>query len=304
MQTPEAALARLVRDQHGHVTRSQALGAGVSRHAIDLRLLDNRLIQVHEGVYRHAAVPATWLGRTMAAVLAAGPGAVASHRTAARLHDYRDIPRWRPEVTVADTTPRCHSGIHVHRTNLLDPLDVTTVQGVPSTTHARTLLDLGAVAPFGVVECAVQDAVIRDLITHAQLFAVLDRVGGRGRRGTGPLRAIVRHALPDEKLESELERLMLALFPPNHGFELQYELTCVDGRRVRLDTARPDLKLAVEANGRRWHSTAKDVRRDMERRRSIKASGWDLWEYGWSDVVETPGLVTAQVAALITAAAA
>ena len=296
---PEPTIARLVRDQQGVVSRSQALASGLTREQVQHLSERGLLIRTHEGVFRHSAVPESWRTRLMAAVLASGDGAVASHRSAARLRDFRDIPRWRPEVTILDTTPRSNSGVIVHRTDLLDVLDVDVVDGIPCTSGPRTLLDLGAVVPFGIVQCAVQDAVIRDLVTHAQLFAVLDRVGKRGRRGTAKLRRVVRHALPDEKLESELERRLLALFPPNHGFLLQYELTCVDGRRVRLDAARPDLKLAVEGNGHRWHSTAKDTRRDLERRRSIKASGWDLWEYGWSDVVETPMLVTAQIAALI-----
>jgi len=303
MQTPEAVLSALAADQFGMITRSQALGAGVSRHAIDLRLSDGRLTFVHEGVYRHPAVPPTWRGRLMAGVLAAGRGAAASHRSAGRLHGYRGVPPWRPELTMSATDLPLRSGVDVHRTNRLDAADLTVVDGIPCTSRPRTLLDLGAVLPYEVVEVAVQDAIIRKLVSHEELFAVLERVGGRGRRGTSPLRAVVRHALPDERLESELERLLFALFPANHGCVLQYELTCVDGRRVRLDAARPELRLAIEANGLRWHGTAKDMRRDMARRRAIKASGWDLWEYGWADVVETPDAVRVDLARLLAQAA-
>lgn len=298
MDTPEAVLAGLASGQHGIVTRSQALGAGVSRHAIDIRLSDSRLRLMHEGVYIHPAVALTWKGRLMAAVLASGVGAVASHRSAARLRNNREVPVWRPEITVPTLDHPDRGGVQIHRTNLLGPLDVSIVDGIPCTTEPRTLLDLGGVLPYEIVEPIVQDAVIRKLVTREELFAVLERVGGRGRRGTAALRAVVCSALPDERLESELERLLLALFPPNHGFELQYEMTCVDGRRVRLDAARPEIKVAVEANGHRWHATSKQLRKDMARRRSITASGYELWEYGWSDVVETPAIVRSEVAAL------
>src|SRR3954464_9345939 len=101
MKTPEAVLAALAVGQHGIALRLQALGAGVSRHAIDLRLTDNRLRKMHEGVFLHAAVPLTWKGRLMAAVLGAGEGSAASHRSSARLEGFRNVPVYRPEITAS-----------------------------------------------------------------------------------------------------------------------------------------------------------------------------------------------------------
>src|SRR5207245_11482753 len=139
----------------------------------------------------------------MANVLAAGAGSAASQRSSARLEGFRDVPIYRPEITVLTTDLPLHSGVHVHRTNLLAPLDVKLVQGIPCVAEPRTCLDLGAVLPYELVEPIVQDAVIRKVVTHEDLFAILERVGGPGRRGTATLRAVVRGALPDEKLESE-----------------------------------------------------------------------------------------------------
>jgi hypothetical protein len=296
---PDTTIAVLVEGQHGMVSRSQALREGLTWEHLRHRREAGVLVDVFEGVYRHAAVPLTWKGRLMAAVLAAGDDGAASHRSAGRLLGYRDVPLYRPEITVAALDHPARAGIHVHRTNLLAPCDVTLVDGIRCVSGPRTCLDLGAVLPYELVEAIVQDAVIRKLVSHEDLLAVLERVGGRGRRGTAPLRSLVRYALPDERIESELERLLLALFPPNHGFELQYELTCANGRRVRLDAARPDIRVAVEANGHRWHARAKDMCRDMERRRAIQASGWELWEYGWSDCVESPAVTRAEIDALV-----
>jgi hypothetical protein len=296
---PDKAIAALVKDQHGMVSRSQALKEGLTWEQIHRRRETGILLDVFPGVYRHAAVPLTWQGRVMGAVLVGGDGAAASHRSAARIEAFHDVPPSRPEITVSTLDLPIHSGIHVHRTNLLAAADVVVVDRIRCTAPPRTCLDLGAVLPYELVEPIVQDAVIRKLVTHQDLLAVLERVGGRGRRGTAALRAIVHGALPDEHIESELERLLLALFPPDHGFTLQYEMTCSDGRRVRLDAARPDFKIAVEANGHRWHSTAKQMNKDMARRRSIQASGWELWEYGWADTVETPDVVRAELAALV-----
>jgi hypothetical protein len=116
------------------------------------------------------------------------------------------------------------------------------------------------------------------------------------RRCRSPsLRASLRSELP-ENLESELERRLWALFPADHELVPQYELTCVDGRRVRLDAADPARKIAIEASGHRWHGTSKQLRNDMARRRSIQASGWDHYEYGWSDVTEGADATRAELA--------
>jgi len=303
MNERDGVLVRIVSGQLGIVTWRQALDAGLSPQYVREQSANQVLLPMYEGVYRHAAVPLTWQGRLLAAIFAAGPLAVASHRSAARLDDLRGVPRWRPEITVPTLDLPLRSGIQVHRTNVLDARDITVVDGVPCTTVARTCLDLGAVVPYEVVELAVQDAIIRNLVTHAQLFSVLERVAGRGRRGSAALRAVVRHALPDELLESELERLLLALFPKGHPFVLQHPFRCVDGRQVRFDTAWPEARIAVEANGRRWHSTTKDRRRDAERRRSLEESGWTMYEYGWADVTERPASVSAEIEALIRLAA-
>jgi hypothetical protein len=294
MDKPDTTIAKLVVDRHGMLRRSQALDEGLSADQVRDRREDGLLVVVHRGVLRHTAVPLTWKARLQAAVLAGGDGAVASHRSAARLHAFNDVPRWRPEVTTCATDLPRASGVQYHRTNLLDPLDFTVVDGIACTRIPRTLLDLGAVLPFELVHAAIEDAVIRRLVTKIQLVAVLERVGGRGRRGTASLRAALRSELP-EQLESELERRLWALFPRDHGLVAQHPMTCIDGRRVRLDAADPSRKIAIEADGHLWHATSKRLRETMARRRSIQASGWDHYPYGWSDVTESAAATRAEL---------
>jgi hypothetical protein len=295
MENPDVILARLAHDEHGMIVQSQALEHGLTEEQTRRRRDSRLLVPMHRGIVRHAAVPLTWKGRLAAGVLAGGEGAVASHRSAARLHGFDGVPRWRPEVTTcASDLPRA-AGIHFHRTNLLDVLDVELVGGIPCTRRPRTLLDLGGVLPFEVVQACIEDAVIRKLVTKLELVAVLERVGRRGRRGTASLRASLRSELP-ENLESELERRLWVLLPSGHGLIAQFELTCTDGRRVRLDAADPERKIAIEANGHLWHGTSNRLRADMARRRSIQATGWDHYEYGWSEVTETAAAVRAELA--------
>jgi hypothetical protein len=298
MDKPDITVARLAVGGHGMLHRSQALDDGLTSKEYRARKEDGLLIPVHRGITRHAAVPLTWRGRLAAAVLAGGDGAVASHRSAARLHDFDGVPRFRPEVTTcAVDLPRA-AGVQFHRTNLLDPLDIVVVDHIRATARPRTLHDLGAVLPFDLLAPIVEDAVIRKLVTRIQLIALLERVGGRGRRGSASLRAALETDLP-EHLESDLERRLWRLLPPGHGMVTQHELTCTDGRRVRLDMADPARKIAIEANGRKWHGTTKAARADMARRRSIQASGWHHYEYGWSEVTEAPTTTRLELAAIL-----
>ncbi|MGI9121220.1 MAG: hypothetical protein ACR2G7_14070 [Acidimicrobiales bacterium] len=199
-----------------------------------------------------------------------------------------------------------HAGIIGHRTNLREPVDVTAVDGIPVTTVARTLLDLGAVVPLELVERATQDAIIRQLVSAVELICVLERVGTRGRRGTAALRATVRAGTAPKGIESHLEldllRLIEACSVPTPV--LQHQIVVDDGRRFRLDMAWPELRVAVEADGRLWHSTRQEFEQGMSRIRAITAAGWDHYRYGWSDVHQRTGAVRAAITAVITAAVA
>lgn len=301
MSTHEIVLARSAASQHGLVVRTAARRLGVTAREIDRRVDDGLLIHLHEGVYQHAAAPLTPKGRMSAAVLACGAGAVASHRSAAWLHDLRGVPRWRSEITVGRTRLPRHLGMALHRTDQLEPVDVTSVDRIPVTTVARTLLDLGAVVPFEVVELAAQDAMIRDLVSGLDLICVLERVGKRGRRGTAALRAVVRGSLPPEGIESPLELDLLQLIEscPVPPPVLQHEIV-IAGRRYRLDVAWPHRMVIAEADGRRWHSTRQEFERDLQRSRAIVGAGWRHYRYGWADVHQRPMTVRTELIAALT----
>ena len=268
----------------GVITRVAALAAGISEHALDDRVRAGVLIPLHDGVYRHAASPFTQDLRDLAAVLACGSDAVLSHRSAAA-RQYPDVRRTRPEVTSPHTDLPRVKGVVLHRTLWLPPGEVTTHHGIPITAPGRTALDYCAVAPLHVAEEVLNAAVITKRLKPEEVFAVLDRSGGRGRRGTAALRLIALGFDDLERLESMLELAVAKELGGSHlpRFERQYALECADGRHVRLDFARPDIRFAIEANGRRWHDTPARKRRDRERLASIEASGWEVMIVGWGD---------------------
>lgn len=306
MTRAATTLARMAAQNHGIVQRDDAVRAGVTDRELERELAAGMLVRVHPRVFRHIAVPLTEPGTLAAAVAAVGRGAVASHRSAAWLWELRDVPRWRPEVTVRGRSRAMPTRVTVHRTDRLEGMDIGVRQGVPVTSAARTLLDLGAVTDVPVVRQATQDAVIRKLVAPEDLLCVLERVGGRGRRGTAVLREVVETSSLDARLESRLEQelfevlLRCEVAPPVP----QFELRCLDGRRVRLDFAWPGQQVAVEADGRRWHATTADFERDRARANSITSSGWALYRFGWADVRERRAGTVASIHRAFRAAAA
>ncbi|MFL5851480.1 MAG: type IV toxin-antitoxin system AbiEi family antitoxin domain-containing protein, partial [Solirubrobacteraceae bacterium] len=81
----DASLAALAARQHGVVAREQLSRLALGRGAVDHRLATGRLHVVHRGVFAVGHPVVSRHGRWIAAVLAAGHGAVLSHRSAAAL---------------------------------------------------------------------------------------------------------------------------------------------------------------------------------------------------------------------------
>src|SRR4051794_12225022 len=79
--------------QHGGGARAQLSSIGLSADAIDRRIATGLLQPLHRGVYAVGHRPLTPQAWWMAAVLAAGPGAVLAGRSAAALWCMRQTSR-------------------------------------------------------------------------------------------------------------------------------------------------------------------------------------------------------------------
>ncbi len=108
----------------------------------------------------------------------------------------------------------------------------------------------------------------------------------RAGRGARALRTVVTGLVPAPVLESRLEAALLRLIRESGAPAptTQHEVVVAGGRRVRFDFAWPRRRLAVEADGRRWHATSADFERDLARHNAVTAAGWRLYRYGWADV--------------------
>jgi len=99
----------------------------------------------------------------MAAVLAAGPTAVVSHRSAAQLYELLPYPAQSEaiHVTVTERHHRRHGHIVVHRTRELSPHEIRRRSNVPVTAVPRTLIDLASCCEDQDLETAVAEVNAR-----------------------------------------------------------------------------------------------------------------------------------------------
>ena len=269
---------------------------GATRGFIERRLTMNRWESLHHGVYRIVGTPASWPQALLVACLAAGIHAVASHRAAGGLVDLAGVPRGAIEISV----PR---GRRIRRPNLvvhevrLPAVDITSVDAIPVTTPTRTLLDLAAVVPRNVVEEALDDALRRGLTSIPRLEW---RIAELGRRpGIGVVRTLLeartnRSAVPQSVLETKLLRLIKRSHLP---IPIGQHAIKDDGKLIAIvDFAYPAVRLAVEADGYRWHSGRAQWQRDLSRRNALTALGWRVIHVTPHDLEQRPDVVVRSIA--------
>src|SRR4051794_2927660 len=135
-------------------------------------------------------------------VLAAGPGAVLSHRSAGAIQGLRRYSG-RSEVTVA-ADRRSRRDILYHQATL--PQDeITHVDGIPCTSAARTVFDLAAILTLNQLKVVLHEADCNDnLLGTVTIADLLSRYPGR--RGTRTARELLaRYALNRDVLRNDFE---------------------------------------------------------------------------------------------------
>jgi very-short-patch-repair endonuclease len=191
--TPEVRLARVAAGQHGVVTQAQLIAAGLDRDAIAYRRRVGRLHLLQRGVYAVGHRSPSPLATAISAVLACGPDAVLSHRSAAAL--WRIVPRWHTPTEVTAPTQHRLEEILVHRSR---HQDTTVHYGMRVTTPARTLVDLADVLPPRQLTRALNEAQVQRLVTAAELATLLTRYPGRRTAQLTPERGATKSDLEDD----------------------------------------------------------------------------------------------------------
>ena len=252
--SPERKLARIAASQHGVFSREQALEAGYARRTMQRRIATHRWDLILPGVYTVPGAPSSWHRSLMAATLAWGPGSAVSHRAAAALWSLPGFETGIVELVVQRTRRRDIPGV-VHRPRDVLPGDLTRLGAVPVTTVTRTLVDLASVVSGEVLEEALDDALRRGLTTVPRLRSRVARAGPP--KGIAVLRTLLDERGSSSNVSQSVfeTRLFRVLRTAGFGAPVtQFEVR--DGARLVavLDFAYPDARVAIEADGYRWHA--------------------------------------------------
>lgn len=202
----------------------------------DLRQLARRgeLLHLRRGAYSRDETELSEEGRHRQLVVATVPmlsTAVVSHLSAAVLYGL-PVPPGRLEL-VQVTRPWAGSGqrrghVHLYAAPLAAD-EISEVDGLPVTSLARTVVDLGRTLPFPDAVAAA-DAALRTGLDRAEVERALGRASGRP--GIATSRRVVAFADPrSESAGESRSRVVLHAIglPPS---SLQYEVTDPSGRVI------------------------------------------------------------------------
>jgi very-short-patch-repair endonuclease len=299
---PDAAAAARAAEQHGMLTRTDARAAGLTPRQIRHRVRTGRWTEVRPGIYLLGGVGFGPMQRLLGATWATR--GCASHLSAAWLHGLVERPPLRPEVTSARTESAHRAGIRLHRTDDLEAVDVVRCRGVVVTGVARTCIDLGDRMTADQLERVVDRALHRGL---TQVDPLVERFWGlarRGRPGIATARQVLTRLDPAiPPTESDLETMLCEVLR-RRGLPMpvrQHEVV-VGGRRVRLDLAYPELRVAIEGDGFAFHGSRLAFEADRERQNALVVAGWVVLRFTWRQICNRPDWVADQVATTLAQA--
>lgn len=295
MGSENDVLFGIAKEQRYLLTRQEILSRGETEGALRWKLQTGLWQKRQAGVYQVDWRPQEWRDQLMAALLAAGPESLASHRAAMVLWDLDGIWSAPAEITAPYSNRPIPKGVVVHRTRR--PMKHALIDGMRVTTPERTLLDCCSVLPTLVMTKALESAIRKRLVTEESIYATLVGEGGRGVKGTKKLRFVLAERISDISTDSgsetELLYHMRAAFLPRPV--LGQEFFAADGQRMVPDFYWPHRHKAVEVDGLDAHDSADKLDHDLKRQNALMDLGIELRRFSAREVRRNPQLVVAQI---------
>jgi hypothetical protein len=269
----------LATNQDGVVNRRQLIAAGASAHQVDSRVKNRSLRKLYAGVYAVGHDRLTPLGRQRAAVMAGGPNAVLSHRTAAGLLGL--LPPNRKLEVIRSSSPdphrpppahasrAIHPGLVIHRTRSLGRNEITTRLGIPVTSPIRTVINLAEREPPKTLDTMIRRGIAGNLFDLPGLTRAVGEC--RGRKGIAKLKKVLEQWNPGKlrtrsEFESEVADVCREIGAPpplindtKCGYEVDFQWK---GSSVLL-----------ESDGHPYHLSRADRHRDYRKMLDLTAAG-------------------------------
>jgi hypothetical protein len=284
--------------QHGAISRSQALGLGISVRSLQHRIRPGGPWQrLLPGVYLTFTGQPTALQLETAAMLYAGADSFVTGPAALRFHEIRCPAAHAVDVLIPAGRQRANCAYVVpHRTRRMPVKwvqDRATRYVLPSRAVADTVRGLRSESDArAIVASAVQ-----------QRRCTVDHLAAELRDGHHAGGALLRSVLAEvadgirSSPEGDLRRLIVTAGLPKPLFNPRLYLGA-DFLAVP-DAWWPQASVAVEVDSREWHLSPEDWERTMRRDRRMRAAGINVLHVSPRQLREEPGQVLADIAAAL-----
>jgi hypothetical protein len=281
-------MAEFAASRHGVVVRTQAASFGLTPRDIRVAKQDGWLTEPVRGVLVVGGYPPTWEQKL--AIVCAGSVArpLVSFGAAGRVFDLDGLNAAKPELTIVRPNHlnlAAARGIVIHQASVLDPSDRYERKGLPCTTLARTLADLGTTESKETVWRALIAARRIHRVNPMWLRQTAIRLHRPGQSGTGVLlEALQRWSVEGTIPVSWFEVLLRCMIhhPDIPALVPQYVITNDAGGFVaRLDFGIPAARLGIEGHSRKFHFGPIMEAADEDRDLRVTACGWEVIYLGW-----------------------
>jgi hypothetical protein len=295
---PDHLIADLAARQRGPVAHRQLRELGLTNRAIGYRLQVGRLHAYFPEVYLVGHTALAREGRWMGAVLACGRRAVLSHADAAAHWGLMPSRGSLIHVTTPSRSGRDpdRTRIRLHRVGTLRAWECALSEEIPTTTVARTLLDLSPHLRPRAMEDTIAQANRLDLF---DLLAVRRCLGEHPRQHGAPALRRLLDALEGvgtADVRSLLEVLVLQLCDDN-GLPEPAANAQVEGFTV--DFYWPHKRLVIEADSYTYHSMPGAFERDRERDQQLTLAGYTVVRFTYHQVTRKRKAVEDRVLRLL-----
>jgi hypothetical protein len=299
-------LADLVPD--GLIARRD-LAAVSSTSSVQRWLRRGDVVELQPGLLVLAARADDWVVRARAATL--WSGGPLSHQSALRALRLVPPTAGPLHVTVpAARLPRGRSDVVVHRS---DRRLVTVRSGVLEVVAPeRSLVDAWAWAhlprrnPRATQEAPlVRQALIEAVRSREVSVRAVRTASGRLGPHPGKARLMQLLDLIGGGCESELEIwgvLHVLPGPPMlPAWVQQHRVLLHDGRRLKVDAAYVEARVAIELDGAAFHGSREDRERDLRRDTALAAVGWIVLRFSYARLMADPEGCRQEIAAAVLA---
>ena len=245
--------------------------------------------------------PTGWLADVWTAHLHVGADTVVSHRSAARIHSLPEVEEGSPCLILPAHGNRRYGEGQLFRGGDLPPGQVVRIGLLPTTSVARTIVDLAPGASRSRLEAWLDHATAQRLVTPDEMLRVVQARSARSRPSMRALEDVLAGYLPDDgvqqgHLEGALDHVLrLAGLPRGIA---QFGPPGVDSPAEFCDRAWLQPRLIVECDGRHRHDRIRTARADERRDAAAAAEGWQTVRYGWEQLVEHPQQCARQLRAV------